>query len=151
MECPTLPHSQKQIFFLPKYFIFFKINFKIFQFSEKGIYFRRPLYALVCTIVHSSFKKSDCERIASVAFYKRTAISNLLSLLMTKERGEFHKRIALSLFRSLKTSNSLEKPLREVPTWFCVTRMKNPRKIPCTYPRSTPCYSWETPRLLSQC
>ena len=67
-----------------------------------------------------SLKKSDHERIALVAPKKRASMSDSLRLLMTREQREqfalFHEWIVLSLFRSQKSSNSLEKPMSEFPT-----------------------------------
>ena len=70
-----------------------------------------------------SLQKCDHERIASIALYKRATMSDLLRLLMTKERQEqfslFHELIALSL---TKKSDSLEKPRSDFPTLlFSVT------------------------------
>ena len=57
------------------------------------------------------------EKIAPVALYKRATVSDLLRSLMTKEQWEqfalFYEQITLSL---KKTSESLEKPMIEIPT-----------------------------------
>ena len=69
---------------------------------------RREQFALVVFLW-----KSDHEQIAPVALYKRVTMSDLLLLLMKKEQ---HKQIAVLLICSQKTSNLLEKPMREFPT-----------------------------------
>ena len=55
-----------------------------------------------------------------VAPYKRATMSNSLPTLMIKEGHDlfalFPMFIALSLFHSQKTSDSLEKPMSEFPT-----------------------------------
>ena len=67
-----------------------------------------------------SLQKSDHEQIAPLAIYKRATVSNSIPSLFTKELREqftlFQERIAILLFRSQKTSDSLEKPKSEFPT-----------------------------------
>ena len=64
--------------------------------------------------------KSYHEWFAPVSLYKSATVSNLLRSLMTKEWQQqfalFHERIALLLFCPQKKSESLEKPMSEVPT-----------------------------------
>ena len=73
------------------------------------------------------FFKEGWEQFAPVARYKRATVSDSLTVLMTKERREqfalIHKRIAPLLFRSQKTSDSLEKQMSEFLTLMqCSTR-----------------------------
>ena len=68
---------------------------------------RRERFAHCC-----SLQKSNCERIAQIALYKRATVSNLLQSLMTKEQRErfalFHKKIVNIIFywREIPAFNS---------------------------------------------
>ena len=64
-----------------------------------------------------AFLKSNHEQIAPVAHYNRATMRDLLPSLFTKEWfAIFVERMALLLFCSQKTSDSLKKPKTEFPT-----------------------------------
>ena len=63
------------------------------------------------------FKKSDHERIADVALYKRATMRDSLRSLMTKEQwSDLLFFMSESIFSSQKTSNLIEKPMSKFPT-----------------------------------
>ena len=116
--------SQKQVICWKKFIFFvvfdsFSLLFPFFYVQERStpislcsvaLFLRETGAILLCRYL----QKSDHEQITPVALYKRATMSDSLRLLTTKElRARFMSEL---LFCSQKTSEVLEKLMREFPT-----------------------------------